>query len=195
MAASISKYLKSKITRILLPGVLFVWMGACKNDPNEIRALTGKAFIQEDRATNVTVIYSQDGNVTMRLFAKEFVRNEHTKRPYIDMNEGLKVEFYNDSGIVTNVLTADSSRYYDVAGDIIVWDSVQILSRKGERLNTDELIWNEKMQKFFTEKPVRITTPNEIIYGDGMEANRDFSWYKITYPKGTVRVNKGDVPQ
>jgi LPS export ABC transporter protein LptC len=179
----------------MLPGILLVWIGACKNDPGQIRALTGKAYIQEDRATNVTVIYSQEGKVTMRLFAKDFIRNEHAKRPYIDMNNGLKVEFYNDSGVVSNTLTADSSRYYDVQGDIIVWDSVQIVSNKGEKLNTDELIWNEKMQKFFTEKPVRITTPNQILYGDGMEANRDFTWYRITYPKGSVRVNKGEMPQ
>jgi hypothetical protein len=51
------------------------------------------------------------------------------------------------------------------------------------------------MQKFFTEKSVRITTPNQILFGDGMEANRDFTWYRITYPKGSVRVNKGEMPQ
>jgi LPS export ABC transporter protein LptC len=131
----------------------------------------------------------------MRLFAKEFARNEHARRPYIDMNKALKIEFYNDSGIVEHLLTADSSRYYDAQGDIIVWDSVQVVTRKGERLNTPELIWNNGAQKFFTEKEVRITTPTEILYGKGLEANRDFSWYKIIEPRGVVQVNKGELPQ
>ena len=183
------------IARIIVPGVLFFAVPACKNDPNEIRALTGRGNAQEDRATEVTVIYSQDGNVKMKLFAHSFVRNTNAKRPYIDMNNGLKMEFYNDSGMIEDVLTADSSRYYEIQRDFIVWDSVKITTRKGEMLNTDELIWNESIQKFFTEKPVVITTPSEKLYGNGMEANRDFTWYRILHPTGSVQVNKGELPQ
>ncbi len=167
----------------------------CKNDPAEIRALTGHTNMQEDRAKGVTFLYSQDGNVKMRIYANVFVRNNNAKRPYIDMNNGLKMEFFDDSGNVSDVLTADSSRYYELQRDFIVWDSVQIVSRKGERLNTDELIWNESAQKFFTEKPVVITTNNEVLYGNGMEANRDFTWYRILKPRGSVQVDKGEVPK
>ena len=187
-------YYFNKITRIVIPGVLFCAIAACKNDPDEIRALTGGGNNQEDRATDVTIIYSKNGKVTGKLFAHDFTRNEFAKPPYVDMNNGLKVEFYNDSGDVENVLTADSSRYYETLGNILVWDSVQIVSKKGEKLNTSELVWNESIQKFFTEKPVKITTPTEILYGNGMEANRDFTWYQITHPQGTVEVNKAEMP-
>jgi len=179
----------------LIMGMLVCALAACKNDPEEIRALTGRTNMQEDRARGVTFLYSQDGNVKMRIYAKEFVRNNNAKRPYIDMNNGLKMEFFDDSGNVSDVLTADSSRYYEVQRDFIVWDSVQIVSRKGERLNTDELIWNESVQKFFTEKPVVIATNNEVLYGNGMEANRDFTWYRILKPRGSVQVDKGEVPK
>ena len=180
---------------MLIPGVLFFAVLSCKNNPDDIRALTSRSNKQEDHAEDVTIIYSKDGKINMRAFAHDFVRNETARRPYIDMNNRLKVEFYNDSGIVQDVLTADSSRYYEAQGDMIIWDSVQIITKKGEKLNTEELIWNAAIQKFFTEKPVRITTANEVIYGNGMEANSDFTWYKITHPKGTVQVSKGEVPQ
>ncbi len=183
-----------KFTRILLPGVLFFAITSC-NDPNEIKALTGSGTKQPDRAEDVTIIYSKEGKTKMRLYAKEFVRNEYAKPPYIDMNRNIKAEFYDDSGKVANVLTADSSRYYESQGNILVWDSVQILSKKGEQLNTSELIWNESIQKFFTEKPVKITTPTQVLYGNGMEANSDFSWYQVANPKGTVEVNKGELPK
>ena len=190
------KYSFRSIVRILIPGILFFAAPSCKNDPNEIRALTGKPNQAEDHATDVTVVYSKAGKTNMRIFAHDFVRNEGTRRPYIDMNTRLKVEFFNDStGAVDDILTADSSRYYEAQGDMIIWDSVQIITKKGEKLNTDELIWNASAQKFFTEKPVRITTPTEVLYGNGMEANSDFSWYQITNPKGIVQVNKGEVPQ
>jgi len=179
---------------MLIPGVLFCLVSSCQNDLNEVMALTSGNGRQEDRAEDVTIINSKDGKIKMRAFAREFVRNSSAKPAYIDMNGNLKAEFYNDSGKVENVLTADSSRYYEAAGNVLVWDSVQIVTSKGERLNTSELIWNASIQKFFTEKPVRITTSSEVLYGNGMEANSDFTWYRIMNTKGTVQVNKGDMP-
>ncbi len=189
------KYCYNTIARILVPGVLFMVFAACTNDPNQIKALTGRRNIQEDRAEDVTLIYSKDGKIKMRAFAHDFVRNESANPPYIDMNKNLKAEFFDDSGVIEHVLTADSSRYYTAKGDVIVWDSVQVTSKKGQQLNTQELIWSESIHKFFTEKPVRITSATEIMLGTGMEANSDFSWYQITNPRGTVAVNKGEVPQ
>src|SRR5438045_374740 len=93
-----------RLIKMLSAILLMAGAAACNNDPAQIRALTGKPNIQEDRATNVTILYSQDGKVSMRLFAREFARNEHARRPYIDMNKGLKVEFYNDSGQLEHLL-------------------------------------------------------------------------------------------
>jgi LPS export ABC transporter protein LptC len=195
MISPLRKYYFSKTARMLIPGVLFFAITACKNNPDDIRALTEKTGKQEDRAQDVTIINSKDGKIKMRAFAREFVRNESAKPAYIDMNGDLKAEFYDDSGKVANTLTADSSRYYENEGNLIVWDSVKIVSKKGETLNTSELIWNESIHKFFTEKPVRITTATEVMYGNGMEANSDFTQYQIMHPNGTVQVNKGEVPQ
>lgn len=190
------KYYFNAITRKVIPGVLFCAIAGCNNDINEIRALTGKSNRQEDRAEDVTIINSKNGKLTMRAYAKEFVRSSNAKFAYIDMNGQLKAEFYNDSsGLVENTLTADSSRYYEVEGNVLVWDSVKIVTKKGQTLTTSELIWNQGGQKFFTEKPVTIQTATEIIHGTGMEANSDFTQYQITRPKGTVQVQKGELPQ
>jgi len=190
------KYCPQSITRILVPGVLFIAMlASCNNDPKEIMALTGKGNKQEDRAENVTLIYSKDGKVKMRAFARHFVRNEGANPAFIDMNRDLKAEFFDDSGNIEHVLTADSSRYYTTKGDVIVWDSVKILSESGQELTTAELIWSEGIQKFFTEKPVKISSPTEVLYGDGLEANSNFTWYQILRPRGTVAVNKGEMPK
>ena len=180
---------------MIIPGVLFFALAGCKNDPEEIRALTGHNTRQEVRAEDVTIINSKNGKVTMRAYAKEFVRNNSAHPAYIDMNGKLKAEFYSDSGVVEHVLTADSSRYYEAEGNVLVWDSVEVVTTKGERLSTSELIWNAGAQKFFTEKPVTIKTATELIHGNGMEANSDFSRYQIMQPKGTVQVKKGEVPE
>jgi LPS export ABC transporter protein LptC len=189
------KYYLNRLTRILIPGVLFMISAACNNDPEQIRALTGNGKKMEDHAEDVTLIYSKDGKIKMRAFAHDFTRKESANPAFIDMNKNLKGEFFDDSGRIEHIITADSSRYYTTKGDIIVWDSVQVVSTKGQQLNTQELIWNESIHKFFTEKPVKISSASEVLYGDGLEANSDFSWYKILKPRGTVEVSRGEVPR
>lgn len=168
---------------------------ACKNDPKEIDALMGKQALQEDKADEVTIIYSEHGNSRIRMFATEFVRNEIAKPPYVDMRKGLKVEFFDDSMMVESTLTAMYARWYEGKGNVLIRDSVVVVNKKGETLRTEELIWNQNVRKFYTEKFVRINTPDQVMYGDGLEANEDFSWYRIKNPKGTVRVNKEEMPE
>ena len=78
---------------------------------------------------------------------------------------------------------------------MIVRENVCVVNKKGEQLNTEELVWNQKLDKFYTDKKVKITTaPNQVMYGEGLEANADFSWYKINNLKGNIAVDGKDVP-
>lgn len=186
-----------QITRTFLPGILLLALlaGSCKNDPKEIDKLVNKGTPQEDRATDVTILYSEYGKTKVRLYAKEFIRNEVAKPPYTDMKNGLKVEFFNDSLKVESVLTARYGRIYEKQENVLLRDSIVVVNKKGERLNTEELVWNQSIRKFYTEKFVKIYTPTQVMYGDGLEANEDFSWYEIKNPKGIVQVNKSELPQ
>lgn len=186
----------TKLTRTILPGILLsvIFIG-CKNDPKEINALVTKGAQQEDKAEDVTILYSDNGHVKMKLFAKEFVKNDVAKPPYTDMRKGLKVEFFNDSMQVESTLDAKYARYYEKQGNILIRDSIVIVNKKGEKLNTEELVWNQSAKKLFTEKFVKITTPTQVMYGDGLEANEDFTWYRILNPKGIVAVDKKEIPE
>jgi len=185
------------LARVATMSMLWVCMLiiSCKNDPNEIKALVTKTTTQEDHAYDVTIIYSEMGKVKARLYAKEFVRNETAKLPYTDMKKGLKVEFFNDSMQVTSTLTAKYARLYEKQNNVLIRDSIVSINSKGEQLNTEELVWNQSIRKFYTEKFVKITTATQVMYGDGLEANEDFNWYEIKHLKGTVKVNKSQMPE
>lgn len=160
----------------------------------EIDELSGKSKQLEDRGLDVTVLYSDEGKIKVRLFTHEMIRNESADPAYTDMKNGLKVEFFDDSAIVRNTVTARTARWYEQQNNILLRDSVVVLNDKGERLETSELIWNQMAKEFFTEKDVRISTPTKSIYGKGMKANQDFSVWEIKHPIGTIRVNKNEVP-
>jgi len=161
---------------------------------NEINELTGRAKVGEDRGEDVTILYSKDGHVSARLFGHTFIRAESANPPYSEMRDGMKVEFFDDSLNIVNTLTAGYARWYERENNILLRDSVHIVSSKGEQLMTSELVWNQKIQKFFTEKPVRIITATQVLNGTGMEASQDFSTYQIRNLTGEVQVEKSQMP-
>ncbi len=167
---------------------------SCKNDPREIEALVDPRSVQVDRAQDVTIIFSENGLTQARLFAQEFIRNDQALPPYIDMKGDVRMELFGDSLETESVLTAGYARYYEKQGNILIRDQVVVHNRKGENLFTDELVYHRDRARFYTEKPVRVETPDQIIYGDGLEANEDFSWYEILHPKGVVQVEKSSIP-
>jgi LPS export ABC transporter protein LptC len=167
---------------------------SCTNSIQEINEVTGKARPGEDHGQDVTILYSTGGRVHARLFSHTFIRNNGANPPYAEMKDGLKAEFFNDSTVVRSTLTARYARWYEKENNILIRDSVHVINDKGEQLFTNELVWNQRLQKFFTEKPVRIVTPTQTLIGTGMEANQDFSEYSFTNIRGSVQVDKSQMP-
>ncbi len=167
---------------------------SCKNDLNKLPDEVRTDF-ENDRAYQVEFIYSENGSTKAQLFTKEFIKNDNAKPPYMDMLKGLRVNFFNDSLTIESNLTARYARYYPGSGNILVRDSVVVINKLGDKLETEELIWNQKLQKFYTEKFVRITSSGQVSYGEGMEANQDFTWFRITNQRGAVPVNSTDIPK
>jgi precorrin-4 methylase len=66
--------------------------------------------------------------------------------------------------------------------------NVEVINAKGEKLNTEEIIWDEQKKIIYSNAFVKISTGDEIIWGIGMEANEDFTDYVIKKVTGKVKV-------
>ncbi len=102
--------------------------------------------------------------------------------------EGVYLEFFDlDTREMTSTLKGNEARFfkdrnvYVVNGDVVV----ENLKEKN-KLSSEELIWSPNEKKITTEKFVRIETPCEIMTGDGMVADEDFSSYKILKPSANI---------
>lgn len=184
--------LKLSSALILSAVVFFI---SCKNDNKDIQNIVQKNELKVDKADEVTIVYSEGAKVRFRLYTKQLIRNEIARPAYTDLIGGLRLESYDDSLHVESTLTAKYARYYEKKQNVLIKDNIVVVDKKGERLATEELVWNQELGKFYTEKSVNIRTETQVIYGDGLEANQDFSWYKISNIKGMVRVKKEEMPQ
>ena len=138
---------------------------------------------------NIKIIYSDSAQVQVEVKAPLMERYE-TENPFYEMTKGLQATFFDDQLNVKSKMNADYGIRYERELKMEAKKNVVVVNEKGEQLNTEHLIWDEKRQKLTSDEFVKITTKDEVIYGNGFEANQDFSKYKIFNVKGTFPINQ-----
>jgi len=159
------------------------FLASCEGDMKDAEQLA--IDLQQSNVeviTDVEIIYSEVANMQAKLTAPELKRFKDDK-PYTEFQKGLHVEFF-DEGLKTGDLRANYGIRYESSDETLVKNNVVVINNEGEKLETEELTRNEKTQKIYTDKQVKITTKTATLWGKGLEADEDFSTYKILEPYG-----------
>lgn len=158
---------------------------SCENDIRDVDQLLKKKTGVEE-ATKVDSYMSQEGKMKARLRAPYMLRYQ-ADSPYVEFPRTLHVDFYDDSLAIESTLDAMYARYREYESKVYLKDSVVVINTtKGDTLRTDELWWDRDKQEFYTDKHVRIHQRDKTIYGNGLKAAQDFTWYEIFNITGTV---------
>ncbi|MGX5817896.1 LPS export ABC transporter periplasmic protein LptC [Chitinophaga lutea] len=170
--------------RLLSYGLIALAFCSCENDMNAVRQFD-QSKMGVEQGYDVETILSQQAHVKGVLTSPYMERHVSTP-PYTEFPRGLRVQFYNDSLQTTSVLTARYGKYMDGENDVYLRDSVVFVNLTDmRRLDCQDLRWDNKKELFITDKPCRLTSPGQTIYGTGFEANRDFSWGQFKKTHGS----------
>ncbi|MFN7302031.1 MAG: LPS export ABC transporter periplasmic protein LptC [Bacteroidota bacterium] len=172
-------------------GTLFsvLLASACTDLSNEELRKRSRDTIQaKETAEQVEITYTDSGSLKARLQAPLMIAVKQAKEPYMEMPKGLKGTFYGNDGAVESYLSSEYAISYNESKKVILRRNVEVMNVKGERLNTEELYWDQKSGKIHTDKFVQITTAEQIIMGDGMTANQTFTEWEINRYRGTINL-------
>ena len=171
--------------------ILFVLLSSllpsCNNDIKEARLIVSRANVNIEKGKEVEISYSDKGVTRIKAIAPTATRF-NKERAYFEFSNGIKILFYNEQHNIESTLTAKYATAYENSHSMTARDSVVVINNKGEILNTDELIWDEDKKIIYSNSFVKIRTPDEIIYGNGMTANENFTGYVIKNITGTIKV-------
>ena len=140
-----------------------IWAISCENDLAEVNRFVDKKEVAVETAKGIEMLYSDSAKVRVKIISPTLLRHLDKRNPHQEFPDGIDVEFFSDGGSVTSHLTAKSALRYEKENKIIIRDSVVWVSRKNERLETEELIWEEEKDRVFTNKFVTIIREQEII--------------------------------
>ncbi|MEO9004470.1 MAG: LPS export ABC transporter periplasmic protein LptC [Ginsengibacter sp.] len=186
-------HISSFIKAALIAGCFFV--SACENSLEDINRLTSKR-IGVEVGKEVKIIYSIGEKTSAVITAPLMLRHQEAI-PFIEFTKTIHADFFDDSLRVESSLDAHYAKYEERESKVFLKDSVVVMNIKGDTLYCNELYWdrNKKDHEFYTDKPVRIRTPTQILDGDGLDAPQDFSNWHLINGRGIVRVSSTEFPE
>lgn len=165
----------------LLFGILFF---SCSNDPELVKEFIETENLPIEKIKSAKMLHTENGILRVKVIANTIKRFKDIQ-PALVFSNGMEVIFYNDSGIVESVLKAEGAEVDEVNNIMTALKSVILTSSEGEELKTEELIWDERKNRIYTNKKVTIQNGKQVIKGQGFESNPNFSEYSILKIHGT----------
>jgi LPS export ABC transporter protein LptC len=170
-------------------------LSSCVSDIKKINEIASQKEIGDENGSNVEVNVMEEGYVRVKIQAPETLRHMNGENK-TEFNKGVKAFTYNPQHKVESWLTAKNAVLQEQQ-DQVIWMKVKndviVVNSKGEKLNTEELTWDAKAKKISSDAFVKITTKDEIIFGNGFVSNEDFSEYTIKKITGTIAVKDNSI--
>lgn len=168
---------------------------SCKNDLQEIRSLDFSDTLPDLTAYEIEMLYSENAEIQIKLISPKLVRIGGEK-PYSEFPDGFLVLFYDSLNQVKSTISADYGINYEKDNLMEARYNVIIENlQKNEKLNTEELFWDQDKAIIYSNKFVKLTRDEEIITGDGLLADQGFEQVEIKNPRGLIEFDEEEKDQ
>lgn len=192
----INQLVKTKY--LLLPATFFflLYFAGCKNELEVVNALTSELTLPDQSGKNVEFQLTDSGK--LKLIFKAPVAERYVKledEPFKEFPEGIEVLFFNDDEQLESKIIAGYAKQWE---EQALWKATDSVVAKnlltGERLDTEELFWDEKNKRIYSSVFTKITNEDGVFYGEkGFEADQDLENYKLIGSSGTVKVKDEEI--
>lgn len=173
--------------------LLLLFMGSCNEDkPDKIGAVADRTKIPKLHATEITTIISDSGITRYRITASRWDIYDKAIQPYQEFPEGIYFEKFDPTMKVDANIT---SKYAKFKENEQLWElkgKVRAMNLQGELFETEQLFWNQREQRFYSDSLIKITQATRIITGIGFESNETMTHYMIKNPQGVFPLNESN---
>lgn len=187
MTAFMKKILKIFLEINIIANMVMV-LFSCENSLDKVKEFIDTDTINGILAYNVTITRSDSGFVQARLMAP-VMHSIDGDSSILEFPKGFDALILNRYGRTTSKIRGDYGIRYDKEEMIFLKDSVVVENIDDkEVMFTETLFWNQKTKKIYTRNPVKIVSPDKVIFGDSLNANEDFSQRVIHGMRATLEI-------
>lgn len=158
---------------LVLVAALAMAAVSCESNFKDVQKMGFSEFSPSGEADNFNLKYTDSGRITSVLVSPKMLDYATVEYPFTEFPKGVDVTMYDKNGKRTFIrakyaVTYKRTDIIDLQGD------VTITNESGQRMETEQLYYDQKNQWFFTEKKFKFTDPKGISFGQGIDFSKDF---------------------
>lgn len=153
--------------------------------------------------TDVSMLISDSGIIRYHVITPAwYTYNLDPTNDYWYFPEGIELNQLNNQKQSVSKLLADTAYNYQNKKLWHLIGNVRMSNVRNERFNTEELYWDMRNEKVYSDSFIHIERQHDILEGYGFTSNQDFSVYELRQTTGIFEVKsqgergdfEGDAP-
>lgn len=176
-------FVEKNVTLILLSCILFL-MTSCGQDKKEyVDTLYNREQVPSMATDSVTELISDSGLIRYKMIAAKWLVFENARDPHWYFPEKIYIEQFDTLFQIQSTLQADTAWNYTQRRLWKLKGNVFVRNIKDETFKSEELFWDEKTGRVYSDKVIEINKPGELLLkGKGFESNQQMTEYRIFHP-------------
>lgn len=153
--------------------------------------------------TDVSMLISDSGIIRYHVITPSwYTFNLDPSNDYWYFPDGIELNQLNNQQKSVSQLLADTAYNYQNKKLWHLIGNVRMSNVRNERFNTEELFWDMRNQKIYSDSFIHIERQHDILEGYGFTSNQDFSVYELRETTGIFEMKsegergdfEGDAP-
>lgn len=172
--------------------VMLAWLISCSPPEVDYSSIAGEMKVAVETTRDVIILYSDSAELRIRISgpeSKRYTRGYSTEEEFPD---GVYVEFFNAEGVVNAWLKSDYAIRKEKDKVVIAQRNVVLENISGERIEGEELIWDEREREIYSNRFVKITRGDEVVYGYAFRSDENFTRMEMKAIEGDLRFPQVD---
>ena len=177
------------LTAIAMLAVL--GLGSCKDegklgvasriDPEKMPSMT---------TVNVATLISDSGITQYKIVSPLWNVYDEVDTPYWSFPKGIYLQKYDRKFNVIASVAADSAKFFRLQNLWKLDGNVELKKEPGELFLTQQLFWDQRRNRLYSDSFIHIETPERMLEGHGFESNDRLTKYSIRKPTGIFPVSE-----
>ena len=177
------------ITAAFLAAVMFLLLSGCSSSKKNLTdAILERDSLPTMQSLGVTTLISDSGITRYKIITEEWNIFDKKNPPHWAFEKGIYLEKFDTLLRIDANILADTAYYYEKKKLWELRGNVKILSQQGDKFETQQLFWDERNKKIYSDQYIRIEQPDKAIAGYGFESNQELTEYEIKNTEGVFTI-------
>ena len=169
----------------LVGGAILLFSCSGKGSAREVNMET----MITQQSDTLTIVYTKNGVKEHRMSTPLMERYEFARDPYMEFRYGINVTTFDSLGRDNSKLKGDYAIFYEKRELWEVRGNVVGEGADGRKLYTQQLFWDQKTDKVYSNVDCRIVDGNDVFVGEGFESDSEFKEWVFRESEGRMWVD------